>query len=149
NDRYNGLSEGNFRREQSMNQLGGDRSASPRGYQSDITKISRSLAMTLTNRASREVVCSPGLPGLLMLLVGIALFPLGIWQMIAAGVAMNQGGTDQVLRLLLGIACLPAAAFVLRSLVLVNPNVSKVVLLFGKYQGTLRRNGFFSINPLT
>jgi len=104
--------------------------------------------MTVTNSPSREIVRSPGLPGLLMLLVGIALVPIGVWQMIVAGEAMNSGATDQLPRLLLGIACLPAAGFLFKSLVLVNPNVSKVVLLFGKYQGTLRTNGFFSINPL-
>jgi regulator of protease activity HflC (stomatin/prohibitin superfamily) len=36
-----------------------------------------------------------------------------------------------------------------RSLVLVNPNQSKVVLLFGNYKGTLRRDGFFAVNPFT
>jgi len=105
--------------------------------------------MTATNRPSREVVRSPGLPGLLMLLVGIALVPIGFWQTIVAAEAMNSGATDQLPRLLFGIACLPGAGFVFKSLVLVNPNISKVVLLFGKYQGTLRTNGFFSINPLT
>ena len=104
--------------------------------------------MTATNTPSREIVRSPGLPGLLMLLVGIALVPIGISQVVVAGRAMASGATDEWPRLLLGILCLPIAGFVFKSLVLVNPNVSKVVLLFGKYQGTLRTNGFFSINPL-
>jgi len=38
---------------------------------------------------------------------------------------------------------------VLRGLVLIEPNQSRVVLLFGHYQGTLRRTGFHWINPLT
>jgi regulator of protease activity HflC (stomatin/prohibitin superfamily) len=33
--------------------------------------------------------------------------------------------------------------------VLVNPNQSKVVLLFGRYIGTIREAGFFWINPFT
>lgn len=37
----------------------------------------------------------------------------------------------------------------LRGLVLVEPNTSLVVLLFGRYRGTIRRAGFFFINPFT
>ncbi len=33
-------------------------------------------------------------------------------------------------------------------LVLVNPNSSRVLLLFGKYVGTIKRNGLFWVNPL-
>ncbi|MFO0634561.1 MAG: SPFH domain-containing protein [Nannocystaceae bacterium] len=38
---------------------------------------------------------------------------------------------------------------VMRGLVLVEPNQSKVVLLLGKYKGTLRKPGFHWINPFT
>ena len=34
-------------------------------------------------------------------------------------------------------------------LVLVNPNQSRVVVLFGKYIGTLRQDGFFWVNPFS
>ena len=37
----------------------------------------------------------------------------------------------------------------MRGLVLVEPNESKTVLLFGKYRGTLRKAGFHWINPFT
>ncbi len=37
----------------------------------------------------------------------------------------------------------------LRGFVLVEPNTSLVVLLFGRYKGTIRRDGFFFINPFT
>ena len=60
-----------------------------------------------------------------------------------------QRGDGGVPQLVAGIACWPLAVLLFRSLVLVNPNVSKVVLLFGKYEGTLRHNGFFAINPFT
>ena len=29
----------------------------------------------------------------------------------------------------------------------VNPNESKVLVLFGAYKGTIRKNGFFWVNP--
>lgn len=60
------------------------------------------------------------LPGLLMLLIGLPLLPL------------------------FGLGIL-----VLRGLVLVEPNQSRVVLLFGNYKGTIRRPGLHWINPFT
>lgn len=39
------------------------------------------------------------------------------------------------------------ALFMLPGLVLVNPNGSRVLLLFGKYVGTIKQNGLFWVNP--
>jgi regulator of protease activity HflC (stomatin/prohibitin superfamily) len=38
--------------------------------------------------------------------------------------------------------------FFLFGLILVNPNSSRVLLLFGKYKGTVKKNGLFWVNPL-
>lgn len=38
---------------------------------------------------------------------------------------------------------------VLPGLVIVNPNESKVLTLFGKYTGTVKKDGFFWVNPFT
>lgn len=38
---------------------------------------------------------------------------------------------------------------VLPGLIIVNPNESKVLILFGKYVGTVKTDGFFWVNPLT
>jgi len=38
---------------------------------------------------------------------------------------------------------------VLPGLIINNPNESKVLTLFGKYVGTVKRDGFFWVNPLT
>ena len=38
---------------------------------------------------------------------------------------------------------------VLPGLIIVNPNESKVLTLFGKYVGTVKKDGFFWINPFT
>ena len=57
-----------------------------------------------------------------------------------------------ILMLLLGLPLIfvfGLGLLVLRGLVLVEPNQSRVVLLFGHYKGTLRRTGFHWINPLT
>lgn len=40
-------------------------------------------------------------------------------------------------------------ALVLPGLVIVNPNESKVLTLFGKYVGTVKKDGFFWVNPFT
>ncbi|TWR31567.1 SPFH domain-containing protein [Mucilaginibacter pallidiroseus] len=39
--------------------------------------------------------------------------------------------------------------FILPGLAIVNPNESKVLTLFGKYQGTVKQDGFFWVNPFT
>lgn len=39
-------------------------------------------------------------------------------------------------------------ALLFLGLVLVNPNSSRVLLLFGKYVGTIKKNGLFWVNPL-
>jgi regulator of protease activity HflC (stomatin/prohibitin superfamily) len=38
---------------------------------------------------------------------------------------------------------------VLPGLIIVNPNESKVLTLFGKYVGTVKKDGFFWVNPFT
>jgi regulator of protease activity HflC (stomatin/prohibitin superfamily) len=57
--------------------------------------------------------------------------------------------------LTIGIICLvtfvliPVGILVLCGLVLVNPNQSQVVILFGHYKGTLREAGFYWVNPFS
>lgn len=102
----------------------------------------------MSHPASVEKTRGAEIPGIPMLLFGLALIPLAFTQIVPAAESL-KAGQGGLARLLAGIGMLPAAILVFRSLVLVNPNASKVVLLFGKYQGTMRRNGFFSINPFT
>ena len=73
-------------------------------------------------KASREFDYPSPLPGIPMLLLGIVL-----------------------MFTLVGI---PFAVLVFLGLTLVNPNQSKVVVLFGNYKGTLKQHGFFWVNPL-
>jgi regulator of protease activity HflC (stomatin/prohibitin superfamily) len=56
------------------------------------------------------------------------------------------------LRVVLGISgglLLLAILLILIGLTLVNPNHSKVLVLFGHYRGTIREAGFYWINPFT
>ncbi|WP_372745722.1 SPFH domain-containing protein [Lutibacter sp.] len=50
--------------------------------------------------------------------------------------------------ILLFIALLVTAIITIPGFFLVNPNTSKVLLLFGKYIGTVKENGFYWANPL-
>ncbi|HNS17922.1 MAG TPA: SPFH domain-containing protein [Bacteroidales bacterium] len=45
------------------------------------------------------------------------------------------------------IAILVIGVFCLVGLMVVNPNESSVLVLFGKYVGTVKKNGFFWVNP--
>jgi regulator of protease activity HflC (stomatin/prohibitin superfamily) len=47
------------------------------------------------------------------------------------------------------ITCVINFVFILPGLTIVNPNESKVLTLFGKYQGTVKQDGFFWVNPFT
>ena len=43
---------------------------------------------------------------------------------------------------------IPVALFLSLGFTIVYPNGSRVLTLFGKYQGTIKKNGFFWVNPL-
>jgi regulator of protease activity HflC (stomatin/prohibitin superfamily) len=75
------------------------------------------------NQPSREVAFPNPLSGVGMLLVGIGL--------------------------IITVFGIPLGILVLFGLTLVNPNQSKVVVLFGDYKGTLRQHGFYWLNPFS
>jgi regulator of protease activity HflC (stomatin/prohibitin superfamily) len=59
------------------------------------------------------------------------------------------GGIILIMRIPpLGILAIVAALVIIPGFVLVNPNGSRVLLLFGKYVGTIKKNGLFWVNPL-
>lgn len=46
-----------------------------------------------------------------------------------------------------GVACIIIGAVSMAGFVIINPNESLVLVLFGEYKGTVRINGFFWVNP--
>ncbi len=48
----------------------------------------------------------------------------------------------------IGILAIIGAVIIVPGFVLVNPNSSRILLLFGKYVGTIKSNGLFWVNPL-
>jgi len=88
----------------------------------------------------REVV-RKALSGMMMLLLLLAAAGLLVWQMVRAGMAGNEGA-------LLWIAPLLIVVLVgFGGLFIVNPNEAKALLLFGKYAGTVKSDGFWWVNP--
>jgi len=71
--------------------------------------------------------------GYFMLFLTLVLIGGGIYAFINIDIAF-------IAAMLIGIFLLPG-------FFLVNPNTSKVLLLFGKYVGTVKDNGFFWANP--
>lgn len=73
-----------------------------------------------------------GALALFLALVGIGIY-LGV----------NHYALACIIVLLVGIT------LILPGLIIVNPNDSKVLTLFGKYVGTVKQDGFFWVNPFT
>ncbi len=80
-----------------------------------------------------EKISSPA-SGYSMVLVIVVLLLIGIGGLAGS----NTGGF--ALFLVVAVAAMPG-------FFLVNPNSSMVLVLFGRYQGTVKTNGFFWVNP--
>lgn len=83
---------------------------------------------------SQEKTITPA-NGYAMFFVFILLFIGGIAGLIAVKMPLFM------LSIILGVIMIPG-------FILVNPNSSRVLLLFGKYTGTIKQNGLFWVNPL-
>ena len=93
--------------------------------------------------ASRERTVAQPMPGLPIL--GLAIL-LALANVLVIVLAATNAEPTWLLWLLVTI---PGTIFTAMSLILVNPNQSKVLVLFGNYVGTVRRDGFFAVNPFT
>jgi regulator of protease activity HflC (stomatin/prohibitin superfamily) len=72
---------------------------------------------------------------------------LVILLIIAAGIA-NLVFTGQTpAGIVVSVLLFIIAAFSIGGLVILNPNESAVLVLFGDYKGTIKNNGFFWVNP--
>lgn len=85
-------------------------------------------------------------PGLLMLVLGIVLIPVGV---VVVVVASHKGhGAGQALTWL-GVVIFIVSALVLGGLTPVVPGQARVIQLFGRYRGTIRDSGLQWVNPFT
>jgi regulator of protease activity HflC (stomatin/prohibitin superfamily) len=81
--------------------------------------------------------------GWLMAVVLLVLIPLTLWQIISA--AQDRASVVVILGMVLALAIEVACVL---GFIVVDPNESQVVLLFGNYQGTIKVAGFWWMNPL-
>ena len=84
-----------------------------------------------------------GLPGFLMLLATLGTFAGAIWMLVENG---NQRDPSAGL-IVLGVILLITAFISLFGHVVVQPNESAVLTLFGKYNGTIRADGWHYVFP--
>lgn len=81
--------------------------------------------------------------GWLMLFVSL----IGIAACIVAPILLISNGASDFWGLLFIISVV--FVILLKGLIIVNPNESKVLVFFGEYVGTIVDNGFFFVNPFT
>lgn len=98
----------------------------------------------LQNKQSVESRLQPrsGWPYLISLIASPPLLLFGLGGLAAAGL-------PEPLVVLLGIGGGIAWLLTLAGFYIVNPNQSRVMVLFGHYKGTVRDTGFWWINPFT
>ncbi|NUM63569.1 MAG: SPFH domain-containing protein, partial [Ignavibacteriaceae bacterium] len=83
------------------------------------------------------------LNGFLMLFISIALLALAVYLLISG----IQNENPEVLWIFIPLLII---FFLLTSgFMVIQPNDSRVLILFGKYTGTVRQSGFFWVNPFT
>jgi len=87
-----------------------------------------------------EKSATPG-SGYVMLFVGLLLIGLGVYSLILGIQTENAWFIIGV------VVCMLLGLLVLAGLFVVNPNDSRVLILFGTYKGTVKKNGFFWANP--
>ncbi len=79
---------------------------------------------------------STGYMGLLILLA-----------FLVGGILMLVNFSHQLFGVIAGPVFLIMATFMSLGFLVINPNESSVLTLFGEYKGTLKRNGFYWLNP--
>jgi len=80
-----------------------------------------------------------GLSGYLFVILILVFIGVGILNLIYS----SQTPLTVVVSVLLFIL----AGFTMAGLIVINPNESGVMVLFGDYKGTIKQNGFFWVNP--
>lgn len=83
---------------------------------------------------------------------GFTVF-IGAGLLIIAGIAVIMNATannsqPSTLAVMVMLASFIAAAFLIKGLTTVPPNIAIVLTFFGKYVGTIKENGLLFINPL-
>jgi regulator of protease activity HflC (stomatin/prohibitin superfamily) len=80
-------------------------------------------------------------------LSGFLVLLLLLIMLLFGGIILLKADGD-VLKIVGGVFCIFTSFFLMKGLMIINPNHSRVLNFFGKYVGTVKDNGLFFINPL-
>ena len=92
----------------------------------------------------RELKPISGMGMLFLLILGV----LASIALVAAGFAVFEGGLT-IIAVIVGIVLFVVFLVLMAGLKIVRPNEALVLTLFGKYHGTIKKEGFFYVNPFT
>ena len=87
--------------------------------------------------------------GALALLLGLVLIGLAVWGIVTTAIADESGAEVSGLVVFASILSFFAGMIVFSSLTVVAPGDTKVLQFFGKYVGTIRKQGLLLTIPLT
>ena len=88
--------------------------------------------------------------GMVMLSIWILVMVIAIVIMVGGGILYGRGTIgNAVLAVseMIGAIVFTGAAIAMAGLKILNPNEAIVFALFGKYYGTIKKEGFFWVNP--
>lgn len=92
-----------------------------------------------------EKIVKP-MSGYLALVICLALLTAAIGLIIKGAVTFETGGNGGYY-IVFGIISAIAFFFFIKGLMIIQPNHSRVLTLFGKYVGSIKNNGLFFVNP--
>ena len=87
--------------------------------------------------------------GWLMLFISVAAYVLAVFAILAGASLMTKGGGTVIgtIILMAGIIYVCLGWILWLGLKVVRPNEALVLTLFGKYYGTIKKEGFYRVNP--
>ncbi|MBP2019195.1 regulator of protease activity HflC (stomatin/prohibitin superfamily) [Symbiobacterium terraclitae] len=107
----------------------------------------------MTERVSEPMAAIPERsvrtwPGWLGLLTSLALMAVSVWLFVL-GLPMDVWEDPSPLLLVVSGLLFAASIVLLNGLFVVQPNQAEVVVLFGRYLGSVKTDGWYFVNPLT
>ncbi|HSV31356.1 MAG TPA: SPFH domain-containing protein [Atribacteraceae bacterium] len=96
-----------------------------------------------------EEIRPPAMAGMPILLLNIILMGAAVAAMVRGIMRFEAGGDNALGTILIvaGLAYLFVGSIIFAGLKVLRPNEALVLTLFGKYYGSLKREGFFFVNP--
>jgi len=88
------------------------------------------------------------LPGWLGLLIAMAAMAVSIWLFVLGLMPTDRGASPSPLLLVTSTVLFVASLVLLNGLFIVQPNQAEVLILFGRYMGSVKSDGWYFVNPL-